>query len=152
MSDHAVFLVHGLWGKKKHFWHVEEQLARAYPSLKIHSCSRNEGNKTYDGVDVGGDRIFAEVLLHQLLSITIDRGDASEMAGGRRRYHEIFHCWIFFGFIFFCDMSDFRWSYFPVRDRAIVRLRSIRQDATYQLYYLCHAAFGNPSYQAWIYT
>src|SRR5277367_2952968 len=61
MADHAVFLVHGLWGNKAHFWFVEEQIRLTYPSLKIHSCSVNEGNKTYDGIDVGGDRVVAEV-------------------------------------------------------------------------------------------
>jgi len=59
--DHAVFLVHGLWGNKSHFWFVEEQLQRAFPSVKIHSCAVNEGNKTYDGVDVGGERVLTEV-------------------------------------------------------------------------------------------
>lgn len=60
-GDHAVFLVHGLWGNKAHFWFVEEQLRKAHPSLKIHSCSVNEGNRTYDGIDVGGDRVLEEV-------------------------------------------------------------------------------------------
>jgi hypothetical protein len=60
-AEHAVFLVHGLWGNKAHFWFVEEQLRKAYPSLNIHSCSVNEGNRTYDGIDVGGDRVLEEV-------------------------------------------------------------------------------------------
>ena len=62
MADHAVFLVHGLWGNKAHFWFVEQQLRVTHPSIKIHACSVNEGNKTYDGIDVGGDRVVAEVL------------------------------------------------------------------------------------------
>jgi hypothetical protein len=61
MSDHAVFLVHGLWGNKAHFWCIEQQLRQTYPSLKIHACAVNEGNKTYDGIDVGGDRVVSEV-------------------------------------------------------------------------------------------
>jgi hypothetical protein len=61
MSDHAVFLIHGLWGNKGHFWYVESQLKEQFPTLKIHACAVNEGNKTYDGVDVGGDRIADEV-------------------------------------------------------------------------------------------
>jgi Putative serine esterase (DUF676) len=61
MSDHAVFLVHGLWGNKNHFWFIEEQLKKRYPLLNIHACAVNEGNKTYDGIDVGGDRVVAEV-------------------------------------------------------------------------------------------
>jgi len=60
MSDHAVFLVHGLWGNKAHFWYLESQLQEKYPSLKVHACAANEGNRTYDGIDVGGDRIVAE--------------------------------------------------------------------------------------------
>jgi hypothetical protein len=62
--NHAVFLVHGLWGNKAHFWYVEEQLKKAFPLLKIHACALNEGNKTYDGIDVGADRVLVEVHLH----------------------------------------------------------------------------------------
>jgi hypothetical protein len=61
MADHAVFLLHGLWGNKTHFWCVEEELKRIHPSLRIHACAANEGNKTYDGIDVGADRVVAEV-------------------------------------------------------------------------------------------
>ena len=61
MSDHAVFLVHGLWGNRAHFWCVESQLQVKYPALKVHACRTNEGSKTYDGIDVGGDRIVVEV-------------------------------------------------------------------------------------------
>lgn len=62
MSDHAVFLVHGLWGNKFHFWYVEERLRQACPALKIHACGGNEGNKTYDGIDIGAERVFVEVI------------------------------------------------------------------------------------------
>ena len=62
MSDHAVFLIHGLWGNRAHFWYVESQLKEKFPALKVHACCVNEGNRTYDGIDVGGDRIAAEVL------------------------------------------------------------------------------------------
>jgi hypothetical protein len=61
MSDHAVFLVHGLWGNNAHFWYLVQQLKTTHASLKIHSCAVNEGNKTYDGIDVGGDRVVVEV-------------------------------------------------------------------------------------------
>jgi hypothetical protein len=61
MSDHAVFLIHGLWGNKGHFWYVEQQLLEAHPDLKVHACTANEGNRTYDGIDVGGDRVCLEV-------------------------------------------------------------------------------------------
>jgi hypothetical protein len=61
MSGHAVFLIHGMWGNKGHFWFVEQQLLEAYPDLKVHACTANEGNKTYDGIDVGGDRVCVEV-------------------------------------------------------------------------------------------
>jgi len=66
MSDHAVFLVHGLWGNKAHLWCIEEQLKQTHTSLKIHTCAVNEGNKTYDGIDVGGDQVLAEVPLPSL--------------------------------------------------------------------------------------
>jgi hypothetical protein len=61
MSDHAVFLIHGMWGNSGHFWYVQQQLLEAYPDLKVHACTANESNKTYDGIDVGGDRVCVEV-------------------------------------------------------------------------------------------
>ena len=64
MSDHAVFLIHGMWGNTGHFWYVEQQLLQTYPGLKVHACTANEGNKTYDGIDVGGDRVCVEVFVH----------------------------------------------------------------------------------------
>lgn len=70
MSDHAVFLVHGLWGNKRHFWFVVERLRDMYPTLHIHACAINEGNKTYDGIDVGGDRVLQEVYLPLCVLIT----------------------------------------------------------------------------------
>ena len=63
MGEHAVFLIHGLLGNKDNFWFVEEQLAQAHPLLKIHTCVMNEGSKTYDGIDVGGRRVVAEVYI-----------------------------------------------------------------------------------------
>jgi hypothetical protein len=81
-SDHAVFLVHGLWGNKAHFWFVEEQLQKAHPSLKIHSCSVNEGNRTYDGIDVGGDRVLEEV---NTLNFCIDNRLKTRCGNGNKK-------------------------------------------------------------------
>jgi hypothetical protein len=82
MSDHAVFLVHGLWGNKAHFWYIEEKLRKAHPSLKIHACAVNEGNKTYDGVDVGGDRVLEEVILQCIFNDI--RSKRRSRNGGRK--------------------------------------------------------------------
>lgn len=98
MADHAVFLVHGLWGNKAHFWFVEEQLRLTHPSIKIHACSVNEGNKTYDGIDVGGDRVVAEVFLYSWKMLIGDCGDVGEMGRGRECHHQVLNRGILLGF------------------------------------------------------
>ena len=60
-SDHLAVLVHGLWGNPEHMWCVKESLERAHPSLHVLVSKTNIGNRTYDGVDVCGERIAKEV-------------------------------------------------------------------------------------------
>lgn len=61
MSDHLVVLVHGLWGKPEHLWCIEENLRAAHPDANLLLSKSNLGNRTYDGVDVCGERIAEEV-------------------------------------------------------------------------------------------
>lgn len=60
-SDHLAVLVHGLWGSPEHMWCVKESLEEAHPSLHVLVSKTNIGNRTYDGVDVCGERIAKEV-------------------------------------------------------------------------------------------
>jgi hypothetical protein len=103
---HAVFLVHGLWGNKDNFWFVEEQLRLTHPSLKLHSCTANEGDKTYDGIDVGGDRVLTEVFPWLMRRLIADCGDLEEMERGRVCYFQILDCRIFFGFDLKCGKAE----------------------------------------------
>ena len=99
MSDHAVFLIHGLWGNNRHYWYVEQQLKQAHPGLKVHACAFNEGYKTYDGVDVGGDRIISEVTRYEVPEMTVDRRDACQMETGGPFDHQVLDRGILFGFM-----------------------------------------------------
>jgi hypothetical protein len=107
MADHAVFLVHGLWGNKAHFWFVEEQLRLTHPSLKIHSCGVNEGNKTYDGIDVGGDRVVAEVFSWFSRRLIVDCGDVGEMERRGVCHYQILDRGIFVGFDLKCGDAEY---------------------------------------------
>lgn len=54
---HAVFLHHGLWGNNTHFDYVIQKLTERYPGqIVIGSIDINHGVKTYDGVDICGDK------------------------------------------------------------------------------------------------
>lgn len=62
MSVHLAVLVHGLWGNPEHMWYVEKALHDKHPVIRILVSKSNIGNRTYDGIDVCGERIAKEVL------------------------------------------------------------------------------------------
>lgn len=61
MSDCLLVLVHGLWGNPEHLWCVKEAVEKAHPDVHILVCGSSQGNRTYDGVDVLGERIAVEI-------------------------------------------------------------------------------------------
>ncbi|BFZ61714.1 hypothetical protein YB2330_002789 [Saitoella coloradoensis] len=69
---HLIFLIHGLWGNSSHMSYLDSRLlalndtASLNHRIQTHICRENEGNRTYDGIDVCGDRVAEEI--RQVLS------------------------------------------------------------------------------------
>ncbi|KAF2087444.1 lipase/serine esteras-like protein [Saccharata proteae CBS 121410] len=62
-ANHLCVLVHGLWGNPSHLSYVSEALREKYPEDKLHIllAKRNAGSFTYDGIELGGERITHEI-------------------------------------------------------------------------------------------
>lgn len=60
-AEHLVVLVHGLWGNASHMWYIKKALTDEYPDISVLVCETNAGNRTYDGIDVCGERVAKEV-------------------------------------------------------------------------------------------
>ncbi|PYI10297.1 DUF676-domain-containing protein [Aspergillus sclerotiicarbonarius CBS 121057] len=62
-ADHLCVLVHGLWGNSSHLDYVTSSLRDRYSEDRLHilAAKRNSGNFTYDGIEVGGERVAHEV-------------------------------------------------------------------------------------------
>ncbi|PYH95116.1 DUF676-domain-containing protein [Aspergillus ellipticus CBS 707.79] len=62
-ADHLCVLVHGLWGNPSHLDYVASSLRERYNEDYLHilAAERNSGNFTYDGIEVGGERVAHEV-------------------------------------------------------------------------------------------
>lgn len=52
-----------LWGNPSHLNHLRDRLRQEYPDDKLHIlvAKTNANNHTYDGIEVGGERIVYEV-------------------------------------------------------------------------------------------
>ncbi|KIW93131.1 uncharacterized protein Z519_05736 [Cladophialophora bantiana CBS 173.52] len=62
-AQHLVVLVHGLWGNPGHLNYIANALRDRYSGEEIIvlACRRNLGSLTYDGVNVGGERVAKEI-------------------------------------------------------------------------------------------
>ncbi|KAI0390855.1 DUF676-domain-containing protein [Xylariaceae sp. FL0594] len=62
-ADHLCVLVHGLWGNPNHMNQVAKAMREVYPEEKLHIliAKRNSGNFTYDGIELGGERVCVEI-------------------------------------------------------------------------------------------
>ncbi|KAJ5792966.1 uncharacterized protein N7503_008944 [Penicillium pulvis] len=62
-ADHLCVLVHGLWGKPSHLDYMVAALKEKYGEDHLHIlCPEgNSGNFTYDGIEVGGERVVHEI-------------------------------------------------------------------------------------------
>lgn len=58
---HLAVFVHGLWGNPAHLSNLSTSLKTACPDLHIFVAKRNSGNFTYDGIELGGERVTNEV-------------------------------------------------------------------------------------------
>ncbi|PFH60393.1 hypothetical protein XA68_11056 [Ophiocordyceps unilateralis] len=62
-ADHLCVLVHGLWGDPSHMRNIAKALRSQYPRdrLCLLLAKRNSGSFTYDGIELGGERVCAEI-------------------------------------------------------------------------------------------
>ncbi|KAL1979768.1 hypothetical protein VTN96DRAFT_5220 [Rasamsonia emersonii] len=62
-ADHLCVLVHGLWGNPSHLDYVASALRERYGEdrLYILAAQRNAGSFTYDGIELGGERLAYEI-------------------------------------------------------------------------------------------
>ena len=62
-ADHLVVLLHGLWGNPVHLQHLRDTLhdRRGGKGLYILVPKSNKDNFTYDGIEVGAERITDEI-------------------------------------------------------------------------------------------
>jgi len=62
-AHHLVVMIHGLWGNPIHLKHIRETLANEYEGrgLYIYTAKSNRDQNTYDGIEVGAERITHEI-------------------------------------------------------------------------------------------
>jgi Putative serine esterase (DUF676) len=61
--QHLCILVHGLWGNTTHLNYVAQSLREKYDDqqLIVYSAKRNTGSLTYDGIEIGAERVAKEI-------------------------------------------------------------------------------------------
>ncbi|KAI0189625.1 putative serine esterase-domain-containing protein [Xylaria flabelliformis] len=62
-ANHLCVLVHGLWGNPNHMNQVAKAIRDVHPKEELHLllAKRNSGNFTYDGIELGGERVCVEI-------------------------------------------------------------------------------------------
>jgi len=62
-ADHLCVLIHGLWGNPNHLQFLATSLRQKYSEDRLHilCTKRNAGTYTYDGIEVGGERVTQEI-------------------------------------------------------------------------------------------
>ncbi|TGO60600.1 hypothetical protein BCON_0034g00360 [Botryotinia convoluta] len=62
-AQHLCVLVHGLWGNPVHLESVAKSLRAKHSEDTLHIlvAKRNSGSFTYDGIELGGERVTAEI-------------------------------------------------------------------------------------------
>ncbi|CAG8975444.1 hypothetical protein HYALB_00012132 [Hymenoscyphus albidus] len=62
-AQHLCVLVHGLWGNPNHLEQMALALREKHPEQSLHIlvAKRNSGSFTYDGIELGGERVCQEI-------------------------------------------------------------------------------------------
>ncbi|KAF2424224.1 lipid particle protein [Tothia fuscella] len=62
-ANHLAVLIHGLWGNPKHLQYLNSALREKHAEDKLHIlvAARNSGSFTYDGIELGGERVTQEI-------------------------------------------------------------------------------------------
>ncbi|KAI5295002.1 hypothetical protein KEM52_002641 [Ascosphaera acerosa] len=65
-ATHLCVLVHGLYGHPPHLDYIAEALRARYGEEQLHilNVKNNTGNLTYDGIELGGERVAHEIEEH----------------------------------------------------------------------------------------
>ncbi|KAI1811551.1 DUF676-domain-containing protein [Poronia punctata] len=63
IANHLCVLVHGLWGNPEHMNQVAKAIREVYAEDELHLliAKRNSGSFTYDGIELGGERVCLEI-------------------------------------------------------------------------------------------
>ncbi|KND02137.1 uncharacterized protein SPPG_02631 [Spizellomyces punctatus DAOM BR117] len=70
---HLIVLHHGLWGKPSHLSYLENSLRERFgDEVQVLNFGGNAGNRTYDGIDICGERL-ARTILECLSKKSFDR-------------------------------------------------------------------------------
>ncbi|GAM42030.1 hypothetical protein TCE0_043f15637 [Talaromyces pinophilus] len=61
--DHLCVLVHGLWGNPSHLDYVASAIRERHGKERVYilAAQRNSGTYTYDGIELGGERVAHEI-------------------------------------------------------------------------------------------
>ncbi|PWW78219.1 DUF676-domain-containing protein [Tuber magnatum] len=62
-GDHLCVLIHGLWGNPGHLEYLTTAIRQRYDDSKMQIlvAKRNSGTFTYDGIELGGERVTREI-------------------------------------------------------------------------------------------
>lgn len=62
-AQHLCVFVHGLWGNGTHLGYLSKSLQEKYgeDQLVLLVCKRNASSFTYDGIEIGGERVAREI-------------------------------------------------------------------------------------------
>lgn len=62
-AKHLCVLVHGLWGNGSHLNYLSQSLRDKYDEdqLVVLVCKRNASSFTYDGIEIGAERVMKEI-------------------------------------------------------------------------------------------
>ncbi|CAK5274045.1 unnamed protein product, partial [Mycena citricolor] len=61
MSTHLLVLVHGMWGNPNHLAELHRIITETHPELHVLVSKTNSEENTYDGIDLGAERVAQEI-------------------------------------------------------------------------------------------
>ncbi|KAI1430495.1 putative serine esterase-domain-containing protein [Xylaria sp. CBS 124048] len=80
-ANHLCILVHGLWGNPNHMNQVAKSIRSVYPDDQLYLllAKRNSDNFTYDGIEVGAERVCLEIE-EEIASIRAKGGNITKLS------------------------------------------------------------------------
>ncbi|KAL6940804.1 hypothetical protein ACO0QE_004722 [Hanseniaspora vineae] len=81
-SAHLYVLLHGMWGSDKHMFTIRDQLLVQDPDCTVFIPCKNGFFKTFDGIELIGDRVIDEIKLFLLENSATKKKNQKEGADG----------------------------------------------------------------------